>query len=62
MKRHTLLTLLSLLAGTAFTQITGEYREMFLEAESYFLFEEYLEALPYYEPVHQLQHRGLLFE
>ena len=53
MKHHTLFILLSLLAGNAFTQITGEYREMFLEAESYFLFEEYLEALPYYEPIHK---------
>ncbi len=53
MKRHSLLLLFSLLAGTLPAQITGEYREMFLEAESYFLFEEYLEALPYYEPIHK---------
>ena len=53
MKRHTLLILLTFLAGTAVSQITGEYREMFLEAESYFLFEEYNEALPYYEPINK---------
>ncbi len=52
MKRHTLILLLIFLAMHAFPQITGEYREMFLEAESYFLFEEYIEALPYYEPIH----------
>jgi hypothetical protein len=53
MKRHTLLLLLPLIAGTVLSQITGDYREMFLEAESYFLFEEYMEALPYYEPIHK---------
>lgn len=53
MKRHTTFLLLSLIAGTALSQIAGEYREMFLEAESYFLFEEYNEALPYYEPIHK---------
>jgi hypothetical protein len=53
MKRHSLLLLLSLSAGTLLSQITGDYREMFLEAESYFLFEEYLDALPYYEPIHK---------
>ena len=54
MKRYTLLMLLiAILAGTALPQIGPEYREMFLEAESYFLFEEYLEALPYYGPINK---------
>ena len=53
MKRHTLFLFLSLSTGALFSQITGDYREMFLEAESYFLFEEYLDALPYYEPIHK---------
>jgi len=53
MRRHTLLLLLSFLAGNVLSQIAGDYREMFLEAESYFLFEEYIEALPYYEPIHK---------
>ncbi len=52
MKQLTLILALTILANTAFPQITGEYREMFLEAESYFLFEEYIEALPYYKPIH----------
>ncbi len=52
MKQLTLILALTILANTVFSQITGEYREMFLEAESYFLFEEYLEALPYYKPIH----------
>ena len=52
MKQLTLFLALTILATTAFPQITGEYREMFLEAESYFLFEEYVEALPYYKPIH----------
>lgn len=53
MRRQTLLLLISLLAGNAISQISGEFREMFLEAESYFLFEEYIEALPYYEPINK---------
>ena len=53
MRRHTLVLLLTLLVGNAISQITGEFREMFLEAESYYLFEEYIEALPYYEPINK---------
>ncbi|MFC2115206.1 hypothetical protein ACFLTU_01935 [Bacteroidota bacterium] len=53
MRRQTILLLLTFLTGTVFPQIGPEYREMFLEAESYFLFEEYIEALPYYEPIHK---------
>lgn len=52
MKQLTLILALTILAQTVFPQITDEYREMFVEAESYFLFEEYIEALPYYEPIH----------
>jgi hypothetical protein len=51
MRRHTLFLLLTLLACNAVSQITGKFKEMFLEAESYFLFEEYIEALPYYVPI-----------
>ncbi len=40
--------LLFLVANPLFAQTKAETKEMFLEAESYFLFEEYNEALPIY--------------
>jgi hypothetical protein len=50
MKRIIILLSLSLtLAQVSFSQIEAEFREVFLEAESEFLFEEYAEALPNYE-------------
>jgi len=44
----TLLTLQLTILFNLFSQAEPDYREMFLEAESYFLFEEYNEALPLY--------------
>ncbi len=49
MKRHSaLLFLFIMLAQYVFTQSESNFREMFLYAESEFLFEEYAEALPNY--------------
>ena len=49
MKRHSvLLFTLCMLFQFGFTQSEGNFRELFLYAESEFLFEEYAEALPNY--------------
>ena len=49
MKHKTFLFILFLsLVHPSFSQIEGEFREVFLEAESEFLFEEYSEAEPDY--------------
>jgi tetratricopeptide (TPR) repeat protein len=48
MKAGVITLILLLCYGTAFSQMSSSPREMFLEAESYFLYEEYKEALPLY--------------
>ncbi len=49
MKRHSaLLFTFFMLCQYGFTQPEGNFRELFLYAESEFLFEEYAEALPTY--------------
>src|SRR4030043_190909 len=50
MTKKVLLSLLlcMIISFSLYSQGEPNYREMFLEAESYFLFEEYNEALPLY--------------
>ncbi len=49
MKKITFLILLLTFGLKISAQLYSSYKEMFLEAESYFLFEEYNEALPLYQ-------------
>ena len=54
MKRPIFLLLLNLiLVPNIFSQIETEFREAFLEAESFFLFEEYADAMPYYQSLNK---------
>ncbi|MBN2613028.1 MAG: PD40 domain-containing protein [Bacteroidales bacterium] len=41
----------NIICVTAYPQTQSELKEMFLEAESYFLFEEYADALPLYQKI-----------
>ncbi len=53
-KSFCLLVFYSLFSFNAFTQDEDNFKELFLEAESFFLFEEFQDALPLYQRLLQL--------
>jgi len=50
----TILLIASICFNNIVAQIASEYREAFFEGESYFLFEEYADALVYYQLLHEI--------